>query len=1146
MNSDPRRATAGQVVLFVADSWEHVCPVVRVLAPAREAGVTVLKGNELEDGSMRVFPERVAEGDVVIIQRDFPAYEDAYEKVMVEARAHGKPVVYELDDLLFRLPDVHPDLSRYARTRFPILRAVLEADAVMAPTPTLCEYLRDFNPNTWLHPNYLVDASWTLRAPAEPRNGTAKRPVVVGYMGGHSHSPDLAMIAPVLGRLVEKYQEGIELRFWGVAPPAELSVWPNVEAIYPGLVDYEEFATYFGRQDCDIFIAPLLDSMFNRCKSPLKFLEYSTLGVPGVYSRIPPYEGVVKHAENGFLASNEHEWETLLSRLIEDAELRSRVGEQAQLTVRRDWLLSEHSQEWAEKLVKIAALANGLGGTSPAISVLSEVRGWHEGLEGEVARGQQIAEDLRASLGEKAGEAQSLEEKLGVMQSRARTQEEVEASLMSGLAEKERDLGILQSRVAVGERETQELAARLIAITSGNAWRLVQALRAFKRQIIPPGGVRDRFLRAGRSGVSLWRTHGFRALIRRVGEKTARGLARPQGEHPPVGASTVADVRPSIHMDAHPGELCPTPAIDVVVIEDGSFGVAARDVQNWCQAQTWPGIELVVWSRQDNLAWRNDAPQEPWSAPDLRALRQGLGGRYVCVASPDLLEQDSTFLEVNLLALETERLAFAVNVFGNEGWALKKLEQGLLPGDPASPLLRQVVRKDCLGDRFTLDVSEFLREGHPVIGKLIVHTANRIDAEGSLAFETRIGSAEIVVAGRHILGYSEASRQRTAVSHLTHPVDTVLAGNPVLSELPTVLVVLPFLAIGGAERLLLRVMRHLKKRIRFLVVAVDRHDVALGTTVDEFRQITPYVYNLYDYLESHLFFSFFGYMIKSFAPRSLYIANGATWIYDAISTLKASYPSIRTIDQVYHHQLGWIGRYDPAIVDSLDAHVGGNAKICRAYVERGARTGQVHLVEHGIEPDEVDPAKYPIARLNSIKDKLGIPGERRVVSFIGRLHPQKRPMDFVELARRFESDASLAFLMIGGGPLMEIVNAHVARANLTNLWRHSYYQPISDIYAISDAIVLPSEYEATPLVLLEGQAMGKPVVATDVGNNREVLEFTKGGQVADNVGDIAELASALTRALSEPCDPVQMRHAVMERFGMARIAEQYRQILVGD
>jgi len=1118
MSSDSRRATARQVVLFVADSWEHVCPVIRVLAPAREAGVTVLKGNELEDGNLRVFPERVAEGDVVIIQRDFPAYEDAYEKVMVEARAHGKPVVYELDDLLFQLPDVHPDLSRYARTRFPIMRAVLEADAVMAPTPTLCEYLRDFNPNTWLHPNYLVDASWTLRAPTEPRNGTAERPVVVGYMGGHSHSPDLAMVAPVLGRLLEKYKQGIGLRFWGVAPPAELSVWPNVEAIYPGLVDYEEFATYFGRQECDIFIAPLLDSMFNRCKSPLKFLEYSTLGVPGVYSRIPPYEGVVKHAENGFLASTEHEWETLLSRLIEDAELRSRVGEQAQLTVRRDWLLSEHGQEWAEQLVKIAALANGLGGTCPAISVLSEVRSWYEGLEGEVARGQQIAEDLRELLGEKVGEAQSLEEKLGV----------------------------LQSRVAVGERETQELGARLLATTSGNSWRLVQALRGFKLQIIPPGGVRDRFLRAGRGGLSLWRTHGFRALIRRVGEKTARGLARPQGEHPPVVASTVADDRPSIHMSAHPGELCPIPAIDVVVIEDGSFGVAARDVQKWCQAQTCPGIELVVWSRQDSLAWRNDAPQEPWSAPDLRTLRQGLGGRYICVASPDLLEQDATFLEVNLLALETERLAFAVNVFGNEGWALKKLEQGLLPGDPASPLLRQVVRKDSLGDRFTLDVSEFLRQGHPVIGKLIVHTANRIDDEGSLAFKTRIGAAEIVVAGRHILGYSEASRERTAVSHLTHPVDTVLAARPVLSELPTVLVVLPFLAIGGAERLLLRVMRHLKERIRFLIVTVDRHDAALGTTTDEFRQITPYVYNLYDYLEAHLFLSFFGYMIERFAPRSLYIANGATWIYDAISTLKASYPNIRMIDQVYHHQLGWIGRYDAAVVASLDAHVGGNAKICHAYVERGARTGQVHLIEHGIEPDEVDLAQYPIGRLSSIKDKLGIPRERRVVSFIGRLHPQKRPLDFVELARRFESDASLAFLMIGGGPLMEIVNAQVARANLANLWRHSYYQPISDIYAISDVIVLPSEYEATPLVLLEGQAMGKPVVATDVGNNREVLEFTKGGQVTDRVGDIAELANALTRALNEPCDPVQMRQAVMERFGMAKIAEQYCQILVGD
>ncbi|HLC01770.1 MAG TPA: glycosyltransferase [Anaerolineales bacterium] len=1146
LNPDAGRTTVSRIVLFVADSWEHVCPVVRVSAPAREAGLTVIRGNELQDGRMRFFPERISEGDLVVIQRDFPAYEDAYERVMVEARARAKPVVYELDDLLLRLPDVHPDRSRYERTRFPIMRAILEADAVIAPSATLCEFLSEFNPSTWLYPNYLVDAYWTLPASAGARNNASVRPLVVGYMGGHSHSPDIAMIAPVLLHLLERYREKISLRFWGLAPPPELSTWPNVEAIHPGLVDYEEFARYFGRQECDIFVAPLLDNMFNRCKSALKFLEYSSLGVPGVYSRVAPYESVVRQGENGFLASNEHEWETQLSLLIEDAGLRSRVGTQAQLTVRDNWLLSEHGGEWADTLAKIASVQKSARSTTAVISTLKEVRSWYEGLVEGIERDQPGPGHLRAQLGEDKGSVKDLEERLVALQTQVRVQEEVETDLRHSLVERDQTVGALQAKVAAGERETQELSARLNAITSGRVWQFALALRAFEMSLMPKGSLRERICGVGMRSLSLIRAHGISHLIRVAGEKLVKGVSGRAIRPHLSGAASDARERPMVSMTAEPGAICPAPAIAIVVIHDGSEAFTAKEAQHWREGQTWRETELVIWSRRSGQAWRDNARQDTWRADDVSALCGGIRARYMCVASPDLLEQEATFLEANLIALETESLAFTVNVFGNEKWAPERLRQGHLPGDRVSPLLRQVVRRDCVGDGFSLDVSSRIVKGKSVIGKLIVHTTDRFDGEGALAFEARIHGAEIVVAGQRILGFSAAAPEREAVSHLTHPVDTVLAVDPQPGDLPTVLVILPFLAVGGAERLLLRVMRHLKDRIRFLVLTVDRHDPALGTTADEFRQVTPYVYNLYDFLESHLLFSFFSYAIGRFAPGTFYIANGATWIYDAISTLRAYHPSIRMIDQVYHHQLGWIDRYDPAVISSLDGHIGGNSKICRAYVERGARTGQVYLIEHGVEPDEVDPALYSREKLNEIREKLDIKGGRRIVSFVGRLHPQKRPLDFVELARRFSTDSSLVFLMIGGGPLMETVSSQISRVGLTNLSCHSYYRPISDIYAVSDVIVIPSEYEATPLVLLEAQAMGKPVVATDVGNNREVLEFTKGGQVASRVGDVDELAGALTRALSQPYDPVRMRQAVIGRFGMGSIAEQYRRVLLGE
>jgi glycosyltransferase involved in cell wall biosynthesis len=1144
MKRNETRARVDQIVVFVADNWEHVCPVIRVTAPAEAAGLAVVRGNELGDEGVRLFPERIAQADLVIIQRDFPAYEDAYEKVVSEARAHGKTVVYELDDLLLRMPDVHPDLTRYERTRFAILSAILEADAVTAPSFLLCEYLKRFNRNTWLHPNYLVDSCWGLR----DLSGTAKTgagPVVVGYMGGHSHAPDIEMIAPVLERLLAKYGEEVRLRFWGVAPPSTLTGRPNVEAIYPGFVDYRKFAKYFGQQECDIFIAPLLDTPFNQCKSPLKFLEYSSLGVPGVYSRIAPYEEVVEHGQNGFLASTQGDWERHLCQLIEDQALRLRMGERAQSTVRENWLLSDRSRTWPELMRRIKALQSPPRDGRSVYLALKEAQGWFIDLETKSAEVDALAQVLRGRMEEQARSAQDLAARLRAFRARLNRQEKEQETLRQELAESRRSVELMQARIMLREREAQDLGARISSITSGEGWQFVQALRSLRLSLVPQGGIRERVFNAGERGIRLWRAQGGRAFVQVMIRKVAGLIGFRARDRKPEAMPGRTELS-SIRMSAEPGEICPLPAIAVVAIEQEGDVTSAEEVLRWCGEQTCGDIELVIWSKEKGLAWRQGTPQDAWSAGDLRSLCIGLHSRYLCVASDDLLRQPSTYLEVNLIALETESLAFTLNTLGVWRLALENLSLGLLPGSATSPLLRMVVRKDCVRGGFSLEIPGAMGSGDPVVGKLIVHSSNAADDASSFVFETQIRPEDIVQVGRHLLTASEVGRLQQVIHHVTHPVDTVI--RPTLRSIsePTVLVVLPFLAIGGAERLLLRVMRRLRDRIRFVVVTVDKLDAALGTTGDEFLQITPYVYNLYDFLESHLFFSFFSYLIGRFEPGSLYIANGATWIYDAISSLRAAFPAIRMIDQVYHHQLGWIGRYDASVVASLDAHIGGNPAICSAYLERGARTGQVFLVEHGLEADEFDPADYSMERRASIKTGLGIPGEVKVVTFVARLHPQKRPLDFVELARRFRSEASLAFLMIGGGPMAGVVGDQVNRAGLANLWRHSYYQPVSDIYAISDAIVIPSEYEATPLVLLESQAMGKPVVATDVGNNREVLEYTQGGKVVSSVGDVSQLEAALRDVLAMSFDPIRMRQAVIERFGMARIAEDYYRILIGE
>jgi glycosyltransferase involved in cell wall biosynthesis len=350
-----------QVALYTTDTWSSACAVLRLVGPARypTAGLRVLQGVKWGKPPSLTLPD---EADAIVIQRDFPRHLALYQTVTDWARAQSKPIIYELDDLLLELPDGHPEKEYFDTVGDVMHQAITEADAVIVSTISLAEYVRAYNPNTWLLPNYLDDASWALRS--KPPSKTSG-PIVIGYMGGatQTHLPDLQMVLPALKRLREQYAHKVLLRFWGTFPP-ELKGTPQVEFIEETFPDYETFGRYFSKQDVDIVIAPLKDNLFNRCKSGIKFLEYSALGVPGIYSRIAPYEGVVVHGKNGFLASSSQEWEMYLRTLIGDRKLRLTLGKAAQSTVQR-LLMSDHAHEWGTVYrAALAAATDCVGGSS--------------------------------------------------------------------------------------------------------------------------------------------------------------------------------------------------------------------------------------------------------------------------------------------------------------------------------------------------------------------------------------------------------------------------------------------------------------------------------------------------------------------------------------------------------------------------------------------------------------------------------------------------------------------------------------------------------------------------------------------------------------------------------------------------------------
>ncbi len=264
-----------------------------------------------------------------------------------------------------------------------------------------------------------------------------------------------------------------------------------------------------------------------------------------------------------------------------------------------------------------------------------------------------------------------------------------------------------------------------------------------------------------------------------------------------------------------------------------------------------------------------------------------------------------------------------------------------------------------------------------------------------------------------------------------------------------------------------------------------------------------------------------------------------------MSSLKHQHPSIRLINQVYDDREGWINRYDPSLLTYLDAHIGSNPKICNAYLQKGVQPEKVFLIENGTDPQELDPSCYDRARIENLKIKLGLPFDKKVVTFAARLNLQKRPMDFIELARRFSTESKVQFLMVGDGPMSHTIDEQVNKIELINLHRLSFYRPINDILALTDLLVLPSEFEGMPMIILEAQTMGIPVVATGVGNIPDILARTGGGVVVPQIGDITGLMAGVQDMLENPPDPELVRRRTIAHFDWQVCAEKYLVPLLG-
>lgn len=237
------------------------------------------------------------------------------------------------------------------------------------------------------------------------------------------------------------------------------------------------------------------------------------------------------------------------------------------------------------------------------------------------------------------------------------------------------------------------------------------------------------------------------------------------------------------------------------------------------------------------------------------------------------------------------------------------------------------------------------------------------------------------------------------------------------------------------------------------------------------------------------------------------------------------------------------------VVAAADAMIANTAEEAHELVELyDADPATVHVVAPGVDLRTFTPARDEAERM-AWRRELGLPTDRDVLLFAGRVQPLKAPDVLVRALGVLRAQGRpVPLLVVLGGPSGRPGALRDLRALAENcgvsdqVWfRPPVARPVLARWlGAADLVAMPSRSESFGLVAVEAQAAGTPVVATAVGGLRSVVaDGISGRQVRGH--DPARWADAIAALLADPAVRTDWRRAarrVAAGYGWDATAEQ--------
>jgi glycosyltransferase involved in cell wall biosynthesis len=255
--------------------------------------------------------------------------------------------------------------------------------------------------------------------------------------------------------------------------------------------------------------------------------------------------------------------------------------------------------------------------------------------------------------------------------------------------------------------------------------------------------------------------------------------------------------------------------------------------------------------------------------------------------------------------------------------------------------------------------------------------------------------------------------------------------------------------------------------------------------------------------------------------------------YGLLTSWFTRVPMIATVHGKAYYGERWRRRMAYRLVASHAVQVVAVAEDIRRFlIDRvGATPEKVRTIYNGVDAKTVGSAEDG-AR---VRRELGIPEATPVIGTIANLYPVKGHTYLLEAAAEVAKVAPQAvWLLAGRGGLLRQLQDEACHLGIANKVRFLGFRddPAALLQAM-DLFVLPSLSEGLPVSVLEAMAAGRPVVATDVGGNREVIVDGRTGFLVAP-GDSRALAAGMITLLAD--------RDLADRYGAegrARVSQQF-------